>query len=91
MGKEPKVRQIAERCKKNYYSYNLSLCTNHILVGNNNDCYLMSSFGHWSCGAYDSSVNMELLFWKRSGDSTSPYNTQIQKGEVEIIHAIFTG
>ena len=58
----------------------------HILVGNNNDCYLMSSFGHWSCGAY-----VELLFWKRSGDSTSPYNTQIQKGEVEIIHAIFTG
>ena len=91
MGKELQVREIAiaERCKKNYYSYNLSLCTNHILVGHNNDCYLMISFGHWSCGAYDSSVNMELLFWKRS--DTSQYDTQIQKGEVEIIHAIFTG
>ena len=89
MGKE---LQSSADCRELQKELLLSLCTNHILVGNNNDCYLMSSFGHWSCGAYDSSVNiMELLFWKRSGDSTSPYNTQIQKGEVEIIHAIFTG
>jgi len=38
------------RALQKEFSYK-SLCTNHILVGNNNDCYLMSSFGHWSCGA----------------------------------------